>query len=145
MLENVFISYYNLSCMASLPGRLITSLPSLLDKEIESEMLQRMQIQIHSCEILIPYRHAHPDVAVIEKWDTGSKICPFHKVWNGKTYSIINFSIEKIPRALELHLRLGINQVWIWASLFWCVGWEELWAVFQLLIHDTWHIHGDFP
>lgn len=39
----------------------------LLDKEIESEMLQRMQIQIHSCEILIPYRHAHPDVAVIVK------------------------------------------------------------------------------
>lgn len=67
VLGNVLISYYNLSCMASLTGRLITSLPLLLDKEIESEMLQRIQIQIHSCEILIPYVQAHTDVVMIVK------------------------------------------------------------------------------
>lgn len=67
MLGNMLISYYNLFYMASLPGRLITSQPSLLDKEIESEMLQSIPTQIHSCEILVPYTQAHTDVVLILK------------------------------------------------------------------------------
>lgn len=75
--------YYNSSCIASLLVRLITSLPSLLEKKIASEMLQRMQTQIHSRESLIPYMLAHTDVvviAVLVSQYIGPKICLFHKL-----------------------------------------------------------------